>query len=352
MAQDKTKLYKTRLAILWVAFAAVFFVSFLLGRYAVSLRDLFGILTARVCELINAVFGSSLSVTQTWTAAEASVVLKIRLPRVALSALVGAALSTAGTAYQGMFCNPMVSPDILGASHGAGFGAALGILLSFGYFGITVSAFLFGVAAVALAWGISRVSRMSGTLSMVLAGIVVGSLFSAGTSFIKLIADTNDQLPAITYWLMGSLASAKNRDLLFALIPIAVGTVPLFLLRWRINILTLGEEEAKSLGVNTNALRLAVIVCATLCTSASVAVSGMIGWVGLVIPHFARMLFGHDYKRLIPVSALLGALFLMIVDNVARIASAGEIPLGILTALVGAPVFVWLIMKGGSDREH
>jgi len=224
--------------------------------------------------------------------------------------------------------------------------------LSFNYFGVTVSAFVCGVGAVALAWCISRASRMNGTLAMVLAGIVVGSLFSAGTSFIKLVADTEQQLPAITYWLMGSLSSAKTRDLQFALIPALIGMVPLFLLRWRINLLTLGEEEARSLGVHTTRLRLVIVVCATLITSACVSVSGMIGWVGLVIPHFARMLFGHDYKRLIPASMLLGGAFLMVVDNIARLATSGEIPLGILTSVVGAPVFVWLILRGGADREH
>ncbi len=249
------------------------------------------------------------SAGELYSGQEKAVVLNIRLPRVALSALVGAGLSVAGTAYQGMFRNPMVSPDILGASNGAGFGAALGILLSFNYFGVTVSAFVCGVGAVALAWCISRASRMNGTLAMVLAGIVVGSLFSAGTSFIKLVADTEQQLPAITYWLMGSLSSAKTRDLQFALIPALIGMVPLFLLRWRINLLTLGEEEARSLGVHTTRLRLVIVVCATLITSACVSVSGMIGWVGLVIPHFARMLFGHDYKRLIPACMLLGGAF-------------------------------------------
>ena len=247
---------------------------------------------------------------------------------------------------------PVLLSSLLLWAVGAGFGAALGILLSFNYFGVTVSAFVCGVGAVALAWCISRASRMNGTLAMVLAGIVVGSLFSAGTSFIKLVADTEQQLPAITYWLMGSLSSAKTRDLQFALIPALIGMVPLFLLRWRINLLTLGEEEARSLGVHTTRLRLVIVVCATLITSACVTVSGMIGWVGLVIPHFARMLFGHDYKRLIPASMLLGGAFLMVVDNIARLATSGEIPLGILTSVVGAPVFVWLILRGGADREH
>ncbi len=351
MDLDRSRQYRRRFWILGLAFAAVFFASFLLGRYAVAPGTLFRVLSHVILAPVRRLLGLEAAVP-TWTGTEQSVILNIRLPRVALAAVVGAALSAAGASYQGMFRNPMVSPDILGASNGAGFGAALGILLSFGYFGITLSAFLFGVGAVALAWLVSRVSRMNATLSMVLAGIVVGSLFSAGTSFVKLVADTNDQLPAITYWLMGSLASAKKRDLLFALIPVIVGTVPLLLLRWRINFLTLGEEEAKSLGINTTRLRLAIVACATLITAASVAVSGLIGWIGLVIPHFARMLFGHDYKRLLPASMLLGATFLVVVDNIARLAAASEIPLGILTSFVGAPVFVWLMVRGGADREH
>ncbi|MCR4771870.1 MAG: iron ABC transporter permease [Oscillospiraceae bacterium] len=317
-----------RFAVLCAGFIIILIASFFLGRYSVSLRELF----AR---------GTS-----------ATVLFNIRMPRIIACVVVGAALSLAGVSYQGMFRNPMVSPDILGASSGAGFGAALGILLSFGYFGISVSAFLFGLGSVLLAWCISRVSRLDQTLSMVLSGIVVSSLFSASTSFIKLIADTEDTLPAITYWLMGSMASIKWRDTVFVCIPVIIGAVPLFLLRWRINILTVSEDEAKSLGVNTAALRTAVIACATLITAASVAVSGMIGWVGLVIPHFCRLMFGYDYRRLIPASAIMGAGFLLAVDDIARVITTSELPLGILTSFVGAPVFVWLILKGGAAREH
>ena len=177
-------------------------------------------------------------------------------------------------------------------------------------------------------------------------------LFSACTSFVKLVADTEDQLPAITYWLMGSLSSVKGEDLGFAFWPIVIGLAPLLLLRWRMNLLTLSEAEARSLGLNTARLRAAVIFCATLMTSASVAVSGMIGWVGLVIPHFCRMLFGYDYRRLIPAGILMGGAFLMLVDDLARLVTSSEIPLGILTSFVGAPVFLWLIVKGGEDRAR
>ena len=190
------------------------------------------------------------------------------------------------------------------------------------------------------------------TVALILAGMMISSLFSAGTSFVKLVADTQQQLPAITYWLMGSLSSIKDKDVVFLAIPVALGMIPLFFLRWRMNLLTVGEEEAQSMGVNTRRLRGAVIVCATLLTSASVAVSGMIGWVGLVIPHFCRMLFGYDYRRLIPAGALFGAAFLLAVDDIARLVTTGELPLGILTAFVGAPLFLYLIATGGGRRVH
>ena len=184
------------------------------------------------------------------------------------------------------------------------------------------------------------------------AGVMISSLFSGCTSFVKLVADTQEQLPAITYWLMGSLSSVKGEDTAFAAWPILLGLIPLILLRWRINLLTVSEAEARSMGLNTSRLRLAVILCATLVTAASVAVSGMIGWVGLVIPHFCRMLFGYDYRRIIPGSILMGGAFLMLVDDIARVITTGELPLGILTSFVGAPVFLYLIMQGGAEREH
>lgn len=287
---------------------------------------------------------------QVWESGAYEVFLMIRLPRILAALLVGASLSLAGVVYQGMFRNPMVSPDILGASTGAGFGAALAILLGAGYVMITFSSFLFGIAAVAAAYLASRVGKMNEILSMILAGMIVSSLFSAGTSFIKLVADTQEQLPAITYWLMGSLSSIKGRDVQFILWPILIGMVPLFVLRWRLNLLTVEEDTARTMGVNTRLLRLVVVFCATLLTAASVSVSGMIGWVGLVIPHFCRMLFGYDYRRLIPASALFGATFLLAVDDVARTATTGEIPLGILTSFVGAPLFFYLLITTGRRR--
>ena len=332
--------YPRRFAVLGAVFAAALFGSVLLGRFSVTPKELFRLLLSRLTETEPG-----------WRDGAENVVFQIRLPRVAAAALIGAALAAAGVSYQGMFRNPMVSPDILGASTGAGFGAALAILLGAGYFGISMSAFVFGLLAVAAAYAVSCMSRTNQTIALILSGMMVSSLFSAGTSYIKLVADTQQQLPAITYWLMGSLSSIKPRDVLFLVIPVTLGLVPLLILSWRMNLLTLGEE-ARSMGVNTRLLRLTGILCATLLTASSVAVSGMIGWVGLVIPHFRRMLFGYDYRRLIPAAALFGASFLIIVDDIARLATAGEIPLGILTAFVGAPIFLYLILTGGARRGN
>jgi len=335
------KRYARRFAVLGAVFLAVLLGSLLVGRYALSPGQLVHMLWARVT-------GGAAD----WPLSDDKVVFAVRLPRVAAAALVGAALAVSGAAYQGMFRNPMVSPDILGASTGAGFGAAVAILLGAGYFGISAAAFCCGLLAVAAAWLVSRLSKAHQAVALILAGMMISSLFSAGTSFVKLVADTQQQLPAITYWLMGSLSSIKDKDVVFLAIPVALGMIPLFFLRWRMNLLTVGEEEAQSMGVNTRRLRGAVIVCATLLTSASVAVSGMIGWVGLVIPHFCRMLFGYDYRRLIPAGALFGAAFLLAVDDIARLVTTGELPLGILTAFVGAPLFLYLIATGGGRRVH
>lgn len=337
----KKPAYSRRFAVLAVVFVTALFGSVLLGRFSITPKELFRLILFRFVRT-----------EQSWRDGAEKVAFEIRFPRVAAAGLIGAALAVAGVSYQGMFRNPMASPDILGASTGAGFGAALAILLGAGYFGISLSAFCFGLLAVAAAYLVSCMSRTNQTIALILAGMMVSSLFSASTSYIKLVADTQQQLPAITYWLMGSLSSIKPKDVLLLVIPVAIGLVPLMVLSWRMNLLTLGEEEVRSMGVNTRLLRLAVIVCATLLTAASVAVSGMIGWVGLVIPHFCRMLFGYDYRRLLPAAALFGASFLIVVDDIARLATAGEIPLGILTAFVGAPIFLYLVLTGGARRGN
>ena len=239
----------------------------------------------------------------------------------------------------------MASPDILGASSGAAFGAALAILLGASSRVITLSAFAVSMATVCLVFLLSQRAPGLRVMNLVLAGMMISSLFSAGTSYVKLVADPTNQLPEITYWLMGSLSGARLRDVALASLPMALGLIPLMLLRWRINILTLGDEEAHALGVNVNLLRLAVIACATLVTAASISVSGMIGWVGLVIPHLCRKLAGSDYRRLLPASCIAGAAFLLVVDDVSRNLLAVEIPIGILTAFVGAPFFIYLICR-------
>lgn len=320
-----------------VLFAVCFFGSFMLGRYPIEPWTLIRVLASRV-----------IPVTPDWPSQVETVLFNVRLPRVLMAALIGAGLAAAGAAYQGIFKNPMVSPDVLGASSGAGFGAALGLFLSFSYQGVSFLAFVLGLAAVGAVCLISSRVKYNQTLGLVLAGMMISSLFTAAVSFLKLVADPNNTLPVITYWLMGSLASIRPKDLAFAAPWIIGGIIPIYLLRWKINVLTLGEEEARCIGVNTSAVRLAVVLCATLITSAAVSVSGLIGWVGLVIPHFARMLVGSDYRKMLPASLLLGASFLLVVDNFARFLATSEIPIGILTAFVGAPFFLWLILREGN----
>lgn len=308
--------------------------SLMLGRYPISPIEAFGMMASQV-----------VPVDPFWTDQQATLFFQVRLPRIALALMVGCSLAAAGAAYQGTFQNPLVSPDILGASQGAAFGAACAILMGAGALGVSVSAFAWSIAAVLLVLLVGSRAKGNHLLIVVLAGVMVSSLFQAGVSFTKLIADPTDQLAAITYWLMGSLTGAKPADLAMAAGPMAAGLAVLFALRWRINVLTMGDDEAATMGVNARRVRMIVILAATLVTAASVAVSGMIGWVGLVIPHFARMIVGCDYRKMLPASMLMGASFLLVVDDVARLAATSEIPIGILTAFVGAPFFLYLITR-------
>lgn len=321
------------------ALLALFLLSFVVGRYGVPLGQVVRILLSGVLPL-----------EQTWTDNMAIAVLNVRLPRILLACLVGCGLSAAGTGYQTVFQNPMAAPDILGASSGACFGAALAILTGQGAVMITVFAFLASLLSVALVYLVGNHTRGNRVVNLLLAGIMVGSLFSACTSYIKLVADPTNQLPQITYWLMGSLSGTRMGTVRFAAVCMAVGLVPLLLLRWRMNLLTLSPDEARAMGVHTDRLRLAVILSSTVLTAAAVSVSGMIGWVGLVIPHLSRRIVGSDCRRLMPMSCLFGAAFLLLVDNMARCLTATEIPIGILTAFVGAPFFIYLMVRGG-DRS-
>jgi iron complex transport system permease protein len=275
------------------------------------------------------------------------VLLFLRLPRIATAALVGAALAGAGAAYQGIFRNPMVSPDLLGASAGAGFGAALGILLSFGGAFVEVSAFIGGLVAVGITYFLASVigRSMRGVLVLVLSGMVIGNLFQAFVSAVKFVADPNSQLPEITFWLMGELSAVRAGDLLWLAAAALIGSVGLFFLRWKINVMSNGDDEASTLGIEVKRVRLAVVAFATLLTSASVAVAGMVGWVGLIVPHLARFLVGSDQRVLMPASMLLGATFLLLVDDLCRFLYTTEIPLSILTSIIGAPLFIYLIAR-------
>lgn len=320
------------------ALLALFLLSFVVGRYGVPLGQVVRILLSGVLPL-----------EQTWTDNMAIAVLNVRLPRILLACLVGCGLSAAGTGYQTVFQNPMAAPDVLGASSGACFGAALAILTGQSAVMITVFAFLASLLSVALVYLVGNHTRGNRVVNLLLAGIMVGSLFSACTSYIKLVADPTNQLPQIIYWLMGSLSGTRMGTVRFAAVCMAVGLVPLLLLRWRMNLLTLSPDEARAMEVHTDRLRLAVILSSTVLTAAAVSVSGMIGWVGLVIPHLSRRIVGSDCRRLMPMACLFGAAFLLLVDNMARCLTATEIPIGILTAFVGAPFFIYLMVRGG-DR--
>jgi iron complex transport system permease protein len=308
-------------------------VAFTVGRYPVSLAELFDVLFASISGQPS---GAPPAVE--------NVVLLVRGPRVIAAVLVGAALAVAGTAFQGLFRNPLVSPDILGASSGAALGAVIGIYFSLGVLGIEGLAFAGGLVAVAAVYVIGSLLRSRDPiLVLVLTGVVVGALLGAGVGLVKYLADPYNQLPAMTFWLLGSLAATTVADLLPLLGPVAVGTAVLLALRWRLNVMSLPEDEARALGVSTGALRIAIVLAATLVTSASVATSGIIGWVGLVVPHLARALVGPDFPRLIPTAALLGGGYLLFIDTLARTAAPVEIPLGILTAVIGTPFFIWLL---------
>jgi iron complex transport system permease protein len=309
-------------------------VAFTVGRYPVTPSDLVEILVSRLSGRATAV-----------PPAVENVVLLVRGPRVVAAVLVGAALAVAGTAFQGLFRNPLVSPDILGASSGAALGAVLGIYFSLGVIGIEGLAFVGGLIAVAAVYLIgSLLHSRDPILVLVLTGVVVGALLGAGVGLVKYLADPYNQLPAMTFWLLGSLAATTVSDLMPPLTaPVALGTIVLIALRWRLNVMSLTEDEARTLGLAVGPLRIAVVAAATLVTSASVATSGVIGWVGLVVPHLARALVGPDFHRLIPTAALLGGGYLLFIDTLARTVAPVEIPLGILTAVIGTPFFIWLL---------
>ena len=315
----------------------LFFASFLIGRYPISPVDV-------VKTILSPIF-PQLKVSQTIT----TIVFEIRLPRIIAAFAVGSALALAGTSFQSIFKNPLVSPDLLGVSNGAGFGAALAIILSSSNFLIQILAFVFGIISVSITYLISRAYKAGGILVLVLSGVAISAFFNALISCIKFVADPQDKLPEIIYWLMGSLSSVTIDKLIMITIPFVVGIIILLLLRWQMNILAMGDEEAQSLGLNPTRIRLLIIAGCTLLTSAAVSISGIIGWIGLIIPHMARMIVGPDNRILIPASLSLGASFLLLVDNISRAVISIEIPIGILTSVIGVPIFLYLLKRGYSE---
>lgn len=312
-------------------------ISLTCGRYPISISDL---LTA----IIQALSGKDVIDGSPYHL----IIFNVRLPRMLAAMVVGAALGGSGACYQAIFRNPMVEPSLLGVTAGSAFGAAIAILFSLSIVMIQINSFLFGILAVFLTSILSRFVSKSGdrTLTLVLCGIITGTLFSAFLSLTKYVADPYSKLPAITYWLMGSLASINMKDIHYSSLICITGLIPLMLLRWQINTMSFGEEEAKTLGINTTLMRTIVICSSTLMTASAVSISGMIGWVGLVIPHLARMVAGPSFTILFPLSMLMGSFFLLMVDTISRVSFPVEIPLGSLTAIVGAPFFVFLLMHG------
>jgi iron complex transport system permease protein len=272
-----------------------------------------------------------------------NVLLNIRLPRILAAALIGSALSTSGASFQAMFVNPLVSPSMLGVLAGASFGAALGIVYLKSWYAVQIATFIGGLMAVAVAVGIARIYRVNSTIMLILGGIISGALFTSLLELVKYMADPYNQLPTIVYWLMGNLSQPDREMTLKAAIPICLGLGILIFLGRHLNVLSLGDEEARALGVNVQRIRLVVILCATIVSAMTVVIAGSIGWVGLIIPHFTRMITGPNNERLLPASALIGAGFLIIVDNICRLLLSFELPIGIVTSLVGIPCFALVL---------
>lgn len=313
---------------------ALFFGSFLVGRYTIPPQTVMDIILSQF-----------LPIPQYWDSTLETVVMQVRLPRIALGILVGGALSVSGASYQTLFKNPMVSPDLLGVSAGAGFGAALAMINDGSWWQIQTTAFTFGMIAVIAAYIIAYVFGRQTITILILGGVVVSSLFQSLISIIKTLADTENQLPAITFWLMGGLGKGANQDVMLMLPAMVLSLALLFLFRNQINALAAGEDEAATMGVNVPLVKLIVICSSTLMTVCSVSICGIIGWVGMVVPHIARMLTGANYSKLVATSFFIGGVFLLLIDNIIRGVEGVELPLGVLTALVGTPVFVLLLSR-------
>jgi len=318
----------------------IIFFSLVLGRYSISIKDLW--------LFIQSCFNDDIKMQSQIK----TILTEIRLPRIIASFLVGGTLSITGATYQGMFRNPMVSPSILGVSSGAGFGAALAILLALSPFMMQTLSFLFGIGAVIAVYAISLVTgkKHEKCLTLILSGMIVATVFAALISMLKYVADPNDTLPSIVYWLMGGLSNIEMTDLCFITIVSIVGLILLSISGWKLDMLSFGDEEARTMGIHVERFRFLVISIATLMTASAVSISGIIGWVGLVIPHISRMLTGSKNAVLLPSSFFIGGIFLLIVDDFSRTVVSMEIPLGITTSLIGAPFFIFILMK--SSNKH
>ena len=340
-ADDAVEPTRARRIGLWAGLLTLLGASILfslgIGRFGVPVDHVAAILLENI-----------LPIEASWKPVEERVVELIRMPRILIAGLAGAGLAVAGAALQGVFRNPLVGPQIIGVSSGAAFGGAFAILVSESQVLLIGAAFGFGLLAMLIVYAISRQQGRASILMLVLSGIVTSAFFSALVSITKFVADPDDKLPAIVFWLMGSFASASYEKVLLIGIPVALGSVVVYLMRFQINVLSLGDEEAQSLGLRVERTRWVVLIAVALISAAVVAAAGIVGWVGLVIPHFARMLTGPNHKVLIPAAALIGAIYLIHVDNVARASIAAEIPVGIITALLGAPVFAYLLRRAAN----
>jgi len=331
----KSKKIKIILLLIFLSPLIGIFGSLFIGRYSLTFTDIINVLKANI----------SPSIKQNYPDIYNTVVLQIRLPRAILGAMVGGSLAISGAAFQGLFRNPLVSSGVLGVSSGASFGAALAIILYGQNYMVYFYAFGFALLAVAMSFFIGQIYHSTPTITLVLGGVIVSSLFSALVSFAKFVADPFEKLPSITFWLMGSLATARYQDIIFSAIPISIGVIGLIALRWQINVLSMGDKEARALGINNTLTKIIMVLCASLATAGAISVSGNIGWVGLVMPHIGRMMLGNDNRILIPASFFLGAIFMIVVDNLSRSLIGAEIPLGILTTFIGSPFFVYLLKK-------
>ncbi|MDD7761484.1 MAG: iron ABC transporter permease [Firmicutes bacterium] len=329
-------IYKKNRSKILIAALLLFLIALLsigIGRFSISFSDILDLIIARIRGVADD------------TLPEYAILFFMRFPRVIAVLIVGAGLSASGAVYQAMFNNPMASSDVLGASQAAGFGAAYAILMGYSSAGITSTAFFLAMAGIFASYFLSTRFKSSRILSLILAGILMGSLFQSGISYIKLIADSENMLPQISFWLMGSFASIRDVDSIYLLLMNILPLIVIFLLRWRINLFSLSSDEAKSIGVNINRMRLILIIATSIIIASTVSAVGIIGWIGLVVPHMARRIVGDDNRYVIPMSMIVGASFLLISDTIARSLSTLELPISIVTSLVGVPIFIILLLS-------